>query len=449
MRALVCFTCFVSTLSFIGCSSSTNSGGATSSAGSSAVGGGGATGSAGHGGAAAQAGTSSVGGSTSSAGSGGSLGVSGSVGAGGSAGAVGTAGSAGSVGTAGSASGGAGGTSTTGGSGGISSTGGAGGGSAGTAGAGGSPTSSITCIDGTCLNPECKPYKTAAAIEANPETGFDEKPDFIPNDVIIPTLDDVPDDVMSTPDQAHGSGGWTTKDLAWLDAHHMHWDLFINTDNACDLVDSPAPEGCTKAIADVLKNHYPANHTVHHYHLGTAAADGCGDAACVKTELQGVETFINMASGGARPHLTRFRAPFGEPYQEGPGAPGYNFVPGAVSPFAVSIGWNLDSDDSNHDDGTNCTDSDGNPAACPTGATTAGVVEKLIKTPGKGAYGIVLMHGLFSWTYDALPLLFDPTTGYLAKNKFRVGTVEDAICWKYGKHSWEIVASKGQARNPN
>jgi len=267
--------------------------------------------------------------------------------------------------------------------------------------------------------------------------------------VIIPTLDDVPDDLIAPPDQAHGGGGWTTKDLAWLDAHHLHWDLFMNTDNACDLVDSPAPGGCTQAIADILKNHYPANHTVHHYHLGMATADGCGDAACVKTEIQGVETFINLASGGARPHLTRFRAPFGEPYQEGPGAPGYTFVPGAVSPFAVSVGWNLDSDDSNHDDGTNCTDASGNPAACPTGTSIATTVEKLIKTPGKGAYGIVLMHGLFSWTYEALPLLFDPTTGYLAKNKFRVGTVEDAICWKYGKHSWEIVASKGQARSPN
>ncbi len=440
MRALVCFTCLISSVTLFGCSSTTDSSSTSSTAGSPAVGTAGATGSAGHGGATAQAGGSGVGGSASFAGSGGTFGASGSVGSGGASGSLGTAGST-SGGSAGAATGGSGGNSSTGGS--------ASGGSAGAAGAGGAASSSITCIDGTCLNPECKPYKTAAAIDANPETGFDEKPDFIPNDVIIPTLDDVPDDVMTTADQAHGKGGWTTKDLAWLDAHHMHWDLFINTDNACDLVDAPTPDGCNKAIADILKNHYPANHTVHHYHLGMATADGCGDAACVKTELQGVETFINAASGGARPHLTRFRAPFGEPYQEGPGAAGYNFVPAAVSPFAVSVGWNLDSDDSNHDDGTNCTDSDGNPAACPTGAVTAGVVEGLIKTPGKGAYGIVLMHGLFSWTYDALPLLFDPTTGYLAKNKFRVGTVEDAICWKYGKHSWEIVAAKGQARNPN
>jgi hypothetical protein len=55
------------------------------------------------------------------------------------------------------------------------------------------------------------------------------------------------------------------------------------------------------------------------------------------------------------------------------------------------------------------------------------------------------MHGIFGWTYDAIQILFAPGTGYLAKNNFRVGTVEDAICWKYGKHSWEII----QGRSPN
>jgi hypothetical protein len=33
----------------------------------------------------------------------------------------------------------------------------------------------------------------------------------------------------------------------------------------------------------------------------------------------------------------------------------------------------------------------------------------------------------------------------------RLGTVEDAICWKFGKHSWEIVQqlNPGQTRQPN
>ena len=426
MRATLSATCFVSAAVLIGCgsngSSSSDGGraGSSSSAGSSAAG-------------ASQAGAagSAIGGSSNVAGN--SSSGSGGAGAAGGSSTGGSAGSGGASAGAGGSAGGAGGST---------------GGGAGAGGSAGTSAGSITCIDGSCLNPECKPLTTAAAIDAYPGTGFDSKPSYIPNDVIIPTLDDVPDDVISPADQAHGTGGWTTKDLAWLDEHKMHWDLFINTANSCTLADSP--KGCVDAIKDVLKNHYPANHTVHHYHLGVAAADGCGDANCVKSELLGVETYVNTASGGARPHLTRFRAPFGEPYQEGAGAPGYNFVLGAVAPIAVSIGWNLDSDDSNYDDGTNCTDADGKKAACPTGAGVAAKVENLVKTPGKGSYGILLMHGLFGWTHDAIQLLFDPTTGYLPKNKFRIGTVEDAVCWKYGKHTWEIVQAKsGQARAPN
>jgi hypothetical protein len=34
---------------------------------------------------------------------------------------------------------------------------------------------------------------------------------------------------------------------------------------------------------------------------------------------------------------------------------------------------------------------------------------------------------------------------------FKLATVEDAICWKYGKHSWEIVQqlNAGSMRAPN
>ena len=452
MRTVIRATCFVSAAALLACGSSGSSsddgaGASPSGAGSGVAGGSqaGATASAGS----SAGGTANVAGGFSA---GGTFSAAGSVSTGGTFSAAGTGGTGGSFSVAGSAGTGG---SSTGGSAGSTGGGGAGGtvggaGAGGAGGSGGTPASTITCIDGTCLNPDCKPYTTAQPIDEFPGTGFDAKPTYMPNDVIIPTLDDVPDDLVDPPDTANGSGGWTTKDLAWLDSHHMHWDFFINTDNACDLVDPGAPQGCTDAVTDILKNHYPGNHTIHHYHLGTPGADGCGDAACVKTELQGVETFINTFSKGARPHLTRFRAPFGEPYQEGVGAPGYDFVPPAVVPFAVSVGWSIDSDDSNHDDGTNCVDANGKKAACPTGTITAGVVEKLIKTPGKGAYGIVLMHGLFGWTHDAIPLLFDPITGYLVKNKFRVGTLEDAICWKYGKHSWEIVQSKnGTARSPN
>ena len=56
-----------------------------------------------------------------------------------------------------------------------------------------------------------------------------------------------------------------------------------------------------------------------------------------------------------------------------------------------------------------------------------------------GNWGIVLMHSTYPWTYDAAKILLDPTTGDLKKRGYRLGTVEDVICWKYGKHSWELV----------
>jgi hypothetical protein len=148
---------------------------------------------------------------------------------------------------------------------------------------------------------------------------------------------------------------------------------------------------------------------------------------------------INTLSMGGRPHLTRFRAPFGEPYQAM--GPGINFVPPEVAKYAVAVGWNLDSGDSAWDDGTNCTQfNSSTPGPCPTGQDIANAVIALIGTPGNGsAHGILLMHGIFGWTHDAIKILFDPNTGYMKQKGFRVGTVEDAICWKYGMHSWDIV----------
>jgi hypothetical protein len=59
------------------------------------------------------------------------------------------------------------------------------------------------------------------------------------------------------------------------------------------------------------------------------------------------------------------------------------------------------------------------------------------------------MHSTYPWTHDALPILLG-ANGYFATHGFRVGTVEDAICWKYGMHSWDIVQQlTGQPHSPN
>ena len=60
-----------------------------------------------------------------------------------------------------------------------------------------------------------------------------------------------------------------------------------------------------------------------------------------------------------------------------------------------------------------------------------------------GGYGIILQHAVFPWTADALPVLYG-ANGMIPTNK--LATIEDAFCWKYGKHSWELV---GGGQMPN
>jgi hypothetical protein len=69
------------------------------------------------------------------------------------------------------------------------------------------------------------------------------------------------------------------------------------------------------------------------------------------------------------------------------------------------------------------------------------------------SWGIILMHGVLPWTAAAIPMLFGPNK-WVEQNGWRVGSVEDAICWKYGMHSWDIINQNNHytgttARGPN
>ncbi|HVR62991.1 MAG TPA: polysaccharide deacetylase family protein [Polyangia bacterium] len=306
------------------------------------------------------------------------------------------------------------------------------------------------CAGGTCLNPNCTAMGAAQPIGTFAEIGFELRPPYIPSDVVIPTFDDVPDRLLTAADgdpfTNFGAGQWTKKMLQYFDANNMHVDFFINTDNFCDL---SMNSDCVATLTSVLKNHNAANHTVHHTHMGGAQpynADdiassscgfGAGDKILCDDEMKGVETLVDMLSGGGRPHLTRFRAPYGEPFQAG--TPNLIPMQTLVARYAVNIGWQMDSEDSLCD---NCKY---------TGVQIAGNVERAVgNAPGAGQWGVILMHGTYPWTYDAAKLLLDPQMGYFKIHNFRVGTVEDAVCWKYGKHSWEIVSQlTKQQRDPN
>jgi peptidoglycan/xylan/chitin deacetylase (PgdA/CDA1 family) len=312
------------------------------------------------------------------------------------------------------------------------------------------------CAGGACLNPSCAPLGTAAPVDISPGTGFDAQPAFIPNDVIILTLDDGSDGTDTPPDPVFGPGGWTTTDLQFLDSNNIHLDFFLNTDNWCgDLSLPSADPACNAAIVDILTLHNPGNHTVHHIHMGgnippdttqtppfPQSCDGASSQDTCDAEIAGVESVVNTLSNGGRPHLTRFRPPYGEPFQTQ--GQGLADVQAVVAKNAVWVGWNIDSQDSIFNS-SNCST-----MPCPTGSQIAANVESAIgSAPGQGKWGIVLMHSTFPWTHDALPILLG-SSGYLATHGFKLATVEDAICWKYGKHSWEIVQQlSGQTRGPN
>jgi hypothetical protein len=324
-----------------------------------------------------------------------------------------------------------------------------GGGSAGGAGGMvmGPPLKGDGCAGGTCQNPTCKALGTAAPIGDFAEIGFEMQPMYIPKDTVIPTFDDAPDgpiDGMDPTQKAdfitYGMGTWTKQIVDYLDSKSLHMDFFINTNNWCgDVLQDPT---CVETVTKILKSQNPANHTVHHTHMGgntsfdpmDISASSCSTTAgamlSCDTEMKGVEMVIDQLSNGGRPHLTRFRAPYGEPFQVGGGA--IQAIKTLTKKYAVHVGWSFDTQDSKCDSGV---------PPCITATQVADAVKGFIgNAPGQGqGWGVILMHGTYPWTYDAVKMLFDPQTGYLKTHGFKLATVEDAVCWKYGKHSWEIV----------
>jgi peptidoglycan/xylan/chitin deacetylase (PgdA/CDA1 family) len=231
-----------------------------------------------------------------------------------------------------------------------------------------------------------------------PQTTFDPQPSYIPNNVLVITLDDVPSDTI------------TPMDMDWLKSANMHVDMFINTLNWSGM------EGWPIITRMYNEGHYLANHTVHHDHLAQNPP-----SHPVESEIADNEATIVMLTNNAISNLTRFRAPYGEPFQ--PGGPPDDGVEAIVAKYAVHIGWNFDSGDT---------------AGITDGTALFNNVVAQIKKPGQGSWGIMLAHGVNQQTHDMLPMLIP----YLQDNGFVLGNVEDVVCWMFGKHSWEIIPGK-------
>jgi peptidoglycan/xylan/chitin deacetylase (PgdA/CDA1 family) len=269
------------------------------------------------------------------------------------------------------------------------------------------------CAAGACLNPACQPLGTPAAPGRFLEVGFESRAAYLPEDVVIPTLDDAPD------------GVWSGALLDWLDASGVHADFFLNSAHRCD---AGAQPDCAAVLERVLRSQNPGNHTAHHLHLGTdcRALEVGGPRAC-EDELTEVESLVQVLSNGGIGHLSRFRAPYGEPFQQG--GPVLSELQSVVARFAVHVGWAIDAGDG---------DAGGGSLDGPT--AVANVASALGDGPGRRSWGIVRLPATMSWSLEVVRSLLDPRTGYLPTHHFRAGTVEDAICWKYGRHSWELVS---------
>jgi peptidoglycan/xylan/chitin deacetylase (PgdA/CDA1 family) len=132
-----------------------------------------------------------------------------------------------------------------------------------------------------------------------------------------------------------------------------------------------------------------------------------------------VERLTAQILGPSAPPLTLVRTPYGEPYQgHVPGYPTPEFqkVSSVVARHGVHIGWAIDAFD----------------YACPDAAC---VTRNVMQRVDAGEYGIVLMHGVYAATVEALPNLIDT----LRRRGFVFGTVEDAVEARYGASSRELV----------
>jgi hypothetical protein len=160
----------------------------------------------------------------------------------------------------------------------------------------------------------------------------------------------------------------------------------------------------------VAEGHELATHTVHHLDLATLSPEK------IEEEIVGVETAVKAVFGAGAPPLTLLRAPFGRPYQSAAGSAAYQKVAPVVARHAVHVGWHVDSNDWMYQN-----DPD----------RVFNHVTGLIKKPGQGAHGVVLMHSINPQTVAALPRLID----YMRDGGFVFKLTEDVVRARFGGRS--------------
>ncbi len=198
--------------------------------------------------------------------------------------------------------------------------------------------------------------------------------------------------------------GTTLKVLDILEAKGVRATFFINTNNEINVLASSSARLAVQRM--VGEGHQVGNHTVHHYHLGSASTD-------VRAEVSGVVDVLRDVAPDALA-VRLVRAPFGEPYF-GPQDVLTDVAP-IVARYGVHIGWNIDSHD----------------WSCSSATDQVACIKNHVLDPvDAGRSGVVLMHSTMATTVSALPGLIDALR---ARGKKFV-RVEDLVVAKYGEPS--------------
>ena len=225
------------------------------------------------------------------------------------------------------------------------------------------------------------------------EIDFSSRPSYLDPNVIVLTFDDGPDPM------------YTPMVLDILRDKGVRATFFINTDNQSKVMSDAMAQELLKRM--VAEGHELATHTVHHLDLTELTE------ARIEEEIVGVENTVRDVFGEGGPAMTLLRAPFGRPYQSAAGSAAYQKVSSVVSRYAVHVGWAIDSNDWRYQG-----DAD----------QVYNHVTGLIKQPGQGAYGVILLHSINPQTVGALPRLID----YMRTNGFVFKSTEDVVRARFG-----------------
>jgi peptidoglycan/xylan/chitin deacetylase (PgdA/CDA1 family) len=265
-----------------------------------------------------------------------------------------------------------------------------------------------------------------------PNLGFVNNPGGNDPKAVALTFDDGPDG--SAPIQwGKASPSNMSAMLDQLDKLKLKATFFLCGNLWTDVTkDSQAQADLQRLVA---AGHHVASHTYTHQYL---IADTERNRAAGKTPMsisqvreqfdKNVAAFSSpKALGPSLAQFTMYRAPYGNPFQDG-----IVYPPDAVSieedvtgiasgtpPNAVHVGWGIDTDDwqcaqSNSD--SNC------------------ILSNLNAFLDAGASGPILMHTVYSLSAEALPKVVQS----IYNHGYHIVMVEDMIKAKYGAYSAEI-----------